>query len=154
MAHEYRTERRVEFVDTDMAGIVHFSTFFRYMEAVEHEFYRAVGLPLERGHFEADWGLPRVHAECDYRSPARFQDLLRIHLQVTRLRPRVATYGFRFERADNGSPCLLAQGQLVICCVQRDPRGLGFTATPFPPEFTDRIQAVHAPPDHQPPQTG
>jgi acyl-CoA thioester hydrolase len=143
MPCRYHTERRVEFVDTDMAGIAHFSTFFRFMESVEHEFYRAVGLPLEPGSFEADWGLPRVHAECDYRTPARFQDLLQVHLEVERLSPRTATYAVRFEHSAGASTKVVAEGRLVICCVQRDPRGLGFTAAPFPAAFTERIRAVH-----------
>ena len=37
----FRTTRRVEFRDTDAAGIVHFSAFFFYMESVEHEFLRS-----------------------------------------------------------------------------------------------------------------
>ena len=40
MPEPYRTTRRVEFRDTDAAGIVHFSAFFFYMESVEHEFLR------------------------------------------------------------------------------------------------------------------
>jgi acyl-CoA thioester hydrolase len=45
MAFEYKVRRRVEFSETDMAGIVHYSNFFRYMEAAEHEFFRSLGSP-------------------------------------------------------------------------------------------------------------
>jgi acyl-CoA thioester hydrolase len=38
MASEFHATRRIEFPDTDMAGIVHFSRFFVFMEAAEHEF--------------------------------------------------------------------------------------------------------------------
>ena len=40
MATPFRVTRRVEFHETDMAGIVHFSNFFRYMEFAEVEFLR------------------------------------------------------------------------------------------------------------------
>ena len=40
MACEHRLQRRVEFSETDAAGIVHFSNFFRYMEGAEHAFLR------------------------------------------------------------------------------------------------------------------
>ena len=40
MADPFRTTRLVEFGDTDMAGIVHFANFFRYMESAEHAFLR------------------------------------------------------------------------------------------------------------------
>ncbi len=46
MSEAYRTTRRVEFRDTDAAGIVHFSAFFFYMESVEHEFLRQLGLSV------------------------------------------------------------------------------------------------------------
>ena len=42
MACEYRHLRMVEFADTDMAGIVHFSRYFRYVEEAEHAFLRSV----------------------------------------------------------------------------------------------------------------
>ena len=40
MPCEFKVVRRVEFSETDMAGIVHYSNFFRYMEAAEHGFFR------------------------------------------------------------------------------------------------------------------
>ena len=42
----FRTTRRVEFGDTDMAGIIHFANFFRYMEAAETDFLRSLGLSV------------------------------------------------------------------------------------------------------------
>jgi YbgC/YbaW family acyl-CoA thioester hydrolase len=41
---------RVEFTDTDMAGIVHFSSFFRYMEVTEHAFFRSLGFSIVMQH--------------------------------------------------------------------------------------------------------
>ena len=46
MKNAFVTRRRVEFMDTDMAGIVHFATFFRYMETAEHELLRKLGIPV------------------------------------------------------------------------------------------------------------
>ena len=43
MAFEFKLTHRVAFAETDMAGIVHFSNFFRYMENTEHAFYRSLG---------------------------------------------------------------------------------------------------------------
>ena len=43
MAEPFRTTRLVEFHDTDMAGIMHFASFFHYMESAEHEFIRSLG---------------------------------------------------------------------------------------------------------------
>ena len=46
MPQSFRTSRRVEFRDTDAAGIVHFSVFFTWMEAAEHELLRSLGLSV------------------------------------------------------------------------------------------------------------
>ncbi len=42
----FRTSRRIEFADTDMAGLVHFANFFRFMEAAEVEFLGSRGLSV------------------------------------------------------------------------------------------------------------
>ena len=57
MPAPFRTTRRVEFADTDMAGIVHFANFFRYMEAAEVEFLRARGLSVK-----LEWDAETLHA--------------------------------------------------------------------------------------------
>ena len=41
MTAPFRVSRRVDFADTDMAGIIHFSNYFRYMEFAEVAFLRA-----------------------------------------------------------------------------------------------------------------
>ena len=46
MATAFVTSRRVEFSDTDAAGIMHFVAFFRMMEQAEHELLRSVGLSV------------------------------------------------------------------------------------------------------------
>src|SRR3954469_9426231 len=77
--------RTVEFGDTDMAGIVHFANFFRYMESAEHAFLRACGLSVV-----AEWegepvSFPRVSASCDYLRPVRFQDVIDTAVRVERV---------------------------------------------------------------------
>jgi len=46
MPEPFQTSRLVEFHDTDMAGIMHFASFFIYMESAEHELYRSLGLSI------------------------------------------------------------------------------------------------------------
>ena len=72
MAALFRTTRRVEFADTDMAGIVHFANFFRFMESAEVEFLRTRGLSVALTWEGEKIGFPRVSASCDYFHPARF----------------------------------------------------------------------------------
>ena len=64
MAYEFRMKRPVEFYDTDMAGIMHFTNFFRFMEAAEHAFHRSLGLSVDWEKAEKSLGVgwPRVKA--------------------------------------------------------------------------------------------
>ena len=141
MAHEYRTTRRVEFADTDMAGIAHFANFFRWMEQAEHEFVRSLGHRVHGG--EGFVGFVRAHASCDYRRPARYEDVLDVVVRVARKTSKGLHYEFEFREsgssdspgASNGpSGELLASGRLEVVCVDRDPE-------------TQRLRAIDIPPD-------
>ena len=108
------TKRRVEFGDTDMAGIVHFANFFRFMEAAECEFLRSRGLSVKLQWEGQEIGFPRVAASCDYVSPARFEDLLDVEVAIDRLGTKSVTYAFQFMRGGT----LIARGKLTSCCVR------------------------------------
>ena len=84
--YQFRSRQRVEFADTDLAGIAHFSNFFRYMERAEHEFLRSLGLSVHTvdGDDVVSW--PRVHADCKYYAPLKFEDELDVDLLVRRKR--------------------------------------------------------------------
>ena len=119
MAAVFHTSRIVEFADTDMAGIVHFSNFFRYMEAAEHAFLRARGLSFRVHHDGVEYGLPRVAASCDYRAPARFADVLTVGVSIARLGRSSVTYAFDFRRDGED----IAQGQVTsVFCRFEDGR--------------------------------
>ena len=110
----FHTTRRVEFGDTDMAGIVHFANFFRYMEAAETAFLRSLG-----GSVKLEWegraiGFPRVSATCDYLQPAFFEDVLDIDVRIDNIGRKSVSYLFEFNRGDT----LLAKGKVTsVCCL-------------------------------------
>ena len=89
MSTPFHTTRRVEFHETDMAGIVHFSNFFRYMEMAEVEFLRARGLHVSWAVGDTRHGFPRVSASCDYLKPARFEDVLDVTVTVDQAACRI-----------------------------------------------------------------
>ena len=93
----FRVKRIVEFADTDMAGIAHFSAFFRWMEAAEHEFLRARGLSVVLDWEGQRLGFPRVSASCDFTRPVRFEDVLDVEVRLERLGEKSATYAVAFS---------------------------------------------------------
>lgn len=111
----FQMSRRVEFHETDMAGLVHFANFFRYMEAAEHTFLRSLGQNIHEGEGEGATGWPRVSATCDYRKPLRFGDVLTIRVFVEEVRTRSVRYGFEMLIEEDGP--LIAVGSVTAACV-------------------------------------
>src|SRR5262245_61064546 len=143
MSYEYQLTRRVEFSETDMAGIMHFSNFFRFMEATEHAFFRSLGFSvvLYRSGFGVH--LPRVHAECDYLAPVRFEDEIQIRLLVEKKGTRSLTYQFRFTRANGASQQEVARGLLVVVCTEVSGNGT-MKAVPLPNAIAEKIEEAPA----------
>jgi len=122
----FKTRRRIEFADTDMGGIVHFSRYFVFMETAEHQFLEALGSNVVLVVDGKPIGWPRVSATCEYRSPARFGDLLEIGVEVRRKGAKSVTYEFKFVR--DGSE--LATGRMTAVCCELGPDGI--RAIPIP----------------------
>ena len=141
MPHRFEITERVQFSDTDMAGIVHFSNFYRYMERAEHAFFRSLGLsvidPAHHGEERVGW--PRVHASCDFFAPLKFEDEVRIELLVEEVRSKVIRYLFRFWRMDGE---LTAEGRVTAACVRKDPDTGKMKAVGIPDRIRNQIEAA------------
>src|SRR5687767_14971748 len=117
MATAFVTSRRVEFSDTDAAGMMHFVAFFRMMEQAEHELLRSVGLSVVTHDATGKISWPRVAANCDFQAAARFEDVLQIEVQILRLGKKSITYAHRFLRDGQ----VLATGHVTaVCCRVQD----------------------------------
>src|ERR1700751_4283247 len=117
MPFEFKAVRRVEFSETDAAGIVHYSNFFRYMETAEHGFFRSLGYSVVMTQFNPPLGWPRVRAECEYRQPLRFEDEVEIHLLITEKKSKSLSYLFRFRKLNGPASVEVARGSLTVVCV-------------------------------------
>ena len=145
MAFEFKLIRRVEFAETDMAGIVHFSNFFRYMENAEHAFYRSLGASVIMNHLQPPLGFPRVHAECDYRRPIRFEENLEIHLLVREKRSKVLSYLFKFRKlTGNDAGEEIARGIVTVVCVAHHPDG-SMNSASIPEFLAGKIEVAPQP---------
>lgn len=130
----FRTTRRIEFGDTDMAGIVHFSNFFRFMEAAECEFLRRRGLSVKMTWEGQAIAFPRVSATCDYTRPARFEDVLDVTVAIDRIGQKSVTYAFEFSRGGE----LIARGKVTsVCCRVRPDHQL--EGIEIPASFRERL---------------
>jgi YbgC/YbaW family acyl-CoA thioester hydrolase len=144
MPYEYHYQRRVEFGDTDLAGIIHFSNYFRYMEAAEHAFYLSLGFSVHallRGQL-VTW--PRVKAECSYSKPLHFEDLVHIQLLVAEKRRKAIRYLFIFRVEREGVLVEVARGSVTVVCVSRDPETNAFRSMRIPEEIDSIVEVAPA----------
>lgn len=139
MTEPFRTSRIVEFHDTDMAGIMHFASFFHYMESAEHELIRSLGFSVHSDIEGEVVSFPRVHAECEYHSPARCEEELAIEIRVTRRGRSSVTYAFLFSHEGRQ----VATGKMTSVCCHLMP-GEPMKATPLPDVLAERLDRLKA----------
>ncbi len=115
---------RVPYADTDQMGVVYYGNYLTLFERARNELMREMGYTYKECESEG-WMLPVIHAEVDYRSPARYDDLLEISAWVQALK------GVRLEIAcevrRKGESAVLARGFTRHCFVSTE------TFRPIPP---------------------
>lgn len=140
MSEVFTITRRVQFADTDMAGVLHFSNYFRYMEEVEHAFWRSLGrsvVTLEGLHIMS-W--PRVAVSCEYFTPARFEDEVTLVFRLTHVGSRSLSFEVDFLRENK----LIASGKTTaVCCGMKDG---AFSAMPIPNALHTKLLAAQSAP--------
>lgn len=134
------TRRRVEFAETDMAGIAHFANFFRWMEEAEHEYFHSLGLTIvarQDGAVHVGW--PRVSASCNFHAPLFYRDEFEVRVTLERLGVRSISYHFELWRgADH-----IATGRLKAACCLCGPDGI-VESIDIPQEYLDRLPTPDA----------
>ena len=140
MAYEFKIIQRVEFCDTDMAGIVHYANFFRYMDATEHAFFRSLGFSIWTQQVEPPVGWPRVRAQCDFKQPLRFEDEVEVHLLVSEKKAKSLSYIFKFRKVGATPGIEIARGQVTAVCVTAQQGRM--RAATIPKAVADKIEVA------------
>ena len=128
---EYRYKRRVQFADTDLAGVVHFSWIARYMEEAEHALWREAGLSIVPP--ESPLGFPRVAVSIDFKAPLYFEEEFEVHVKLTAISKRTLAYAHTITRGNT----VIATGTMTAACVLKSSRPL--RAVEIPQEILDRL---------------
>jgi len=125
--------RRVTFAETDLAGVMHFSNYYRWMEEVEHAFFRSIGMSVIQEHEGVVLSWPRVLTSCEYFAPARFEDEIELHLQITDLTEKSMTHEVLFHLQGRR----IARGRTkAVCCQMEDHT---FRSVPIPPAIRAKL---------------
>jgi YbgC/YbaW family acyl-CoA thioester hydrolase len=129
---DYRYGRRVQFHETDLAGMVHFSWYLRYMEEAEHALWREAGLSILANG--SDIGFPRVAASVEFHAPLRFEDVFEVWIRIDAISRRTFRYGATITRGE----ARIATGSMTAVCVTHHP----LRAIEIPRDIVSRF-AVH-----------
>jgi acyl-CoA thioester hydrolase len=129
---EYTLRRRVQFYELDSAGIVHFSTYLRYMEEAEHALWRDAGLSVASPGAEV--GFPRVSVACEYLRPLHFEDEFDVHVRIEAISDKSIRFSHILTRGD----AKIATGTITVVCVRKLPGGV-MKAAAIPPEIAARF---------------
>lgn len=108
---QYIQPIRVRYDECDPMGFVHHSHYLKYFEIARTEMYRASGGNYR--DFEAS-GLfvVVVRVECQYRLPARYDDLLSIRVAIQRMTEAKIIHDYSVER--DAVPLVTAQVTLAV----------------------------------------
>ena len=139
MSAELRLRRRVAFAETDTAGIVHFSNYFRYFEDAEHALWRDAGLSIHPGKSDVGW--PRVAASCEYHRPLRFEQEFEITVAIAEITRRT----IRYDGIITSGGERVASATWKIACINKQPDG-SMRSTDIPAEIRGRLEPyLHRP---------
>ena len=119
-------------MDTDGAGVVHYSNYFRFFERTEEEFYRHLGFDFTDFRKRGLW-FPRVEAFCQYKKPATYGDLLEVELNVEELKEKSTKLSFKVT---NEAGDLIALGYLVIVAAEKQTG----RATQIPKDIVEKLK--------------
>ena len=125
MLREHEIEIRVRYSETDAMGYLHHANYLPYFEMGRTELLRASG-----GNYrlmeEQKLFMVVVHAECRFRKPARYDDLLNLRTKISRITPAKLEHEYELIRGDE----VLATAHTTLACVD----GTG-TIRRIPEEF-------------------
>ena len=118
-----------------MAGQVHFSVFFRYMEEAEHAIWRKAGMRIAAEGRTHQW--PRISAQCDFKARLRVDDEFEIRTEMAKVTNRTIQWSHAMWRGDT----LVALGSVTAVCVQLQADGT-FKAVEMPADVVERLRAA------------
>ena len=100
-------QHRVSYGETDMMGVVYYAEYFHIFERARNEIIRSAGYSYKDVE-KRDVFLPVCEAHCRYRKPARYDELLQLHVWVSDWRH--ASFVFQYRIYDESRTVLLSDG--------------------------------------------
>lgn len=122
----HRWPVRVYYEDTDLAGIVYYANYLKFIERARSEMVRAAGID-QTAMKAAGQVFAVARLEADYRAPAKFDDELIVETSVTKTTPARLT----LQQVVTRKSTLIFEAKVVLVCLGPDGR-----PTRLPPQIT------------------
>jgi len=131
---EFTSRRRVQFGETDAAGIVFYPNFFRWFDESTHDLLRDAGYSVA-AMIDRGYAVPIVECHARFLKPLTFEDELEVRSRVGEIRTRAFRVDHEIRRADE----VVCEGYEVRMWVRFGARGAGVVAEPIPAELRHRL---------------
>jgi len=104
----YKTDIRVHYADTDAMGVVHHTNYIKYFEVGRTEYLREVGYTYAMLEKQGIW-LPMASCYCEYKFPARYDDLLTVHTRVAEFKGATIIMAYEIYMKETGELVVLGE---------------------------------------------
>ena len=131
----FEVRDRVRWSDVDIAGIIYFGAYVRFIELAETELFRELGFPYARMFEQLDVWLPRVHLDFDFSRPARMDDELIVRTRVAKVGNSSITLQIDVHDAETDQ--IDASCRLIVATVDREK----MKSRPIPAELRTALVA-------------
>ena len=131
-AYRFRTEVRVRLSETDAVGIVFFGSFSTYMDVGRMDYLNHLSLAWQDGQVKDLAPGAVVAATERFHSPARYNDVLEVHVRMARIGR--TSYTFHYLMTDKRQPRVVATGKVTLVWLDG-----AFKPLPIPEEFRSAV---------------
>ena len=121
MKKEFCFEIRVRYSDTDKMGVVYYSNYFTWLEVARTEMFRSFGLDYRSIEKDKQLALPVIEAHCQYKSPARYDDIVLIETKISKMKNTSLRFDYNLINKDTGKLLALAYTTHVFIDKNRKP---------------------------------
>lgn len=128
------TTIRVRYAETDQMGVAYHANYLVWCEVGRVEMLRQLGFEYKEMELTDDCHLPVVEARCRYKSPALYDQEIRIETQVTALRSSLIRFNYRLRRVEGAQ--LLAEAETTHVVVDGEMQ-----KRPMPEKYAVAIRA-------------
>ena len=125
---------RVYYEDTDTCGIVYYANYLKFFERARTEWLRSVGFEQQKLADELGLRFVIARVECDFKQPARLDDLIELDVRVA----RVGSASMVFEQTARRGAVSLASARVRVGCIESNT----LTPAPLPPRLLAAVEQL------------